>query len=389
MAVVAALLAALAALVPAAAAQARSAGDTRVFSKVPSPGQPAGIALDGRRVLVSTAGVSQTTLDPRLFVFDLATHGLAASHAIPMDHDPSMQMGQHPLMTNFGVAVDAARRAYVVDMNGRVVRIDPVTGRRETYATFPISQGGVDSMPFDIAFDDAGDAYVTDQNLPTIWRVPPGGGTAQPWFADPRLAGYLFGASGIRIDPTGRWIYFSVGTSRYPATNDAGLIYRLPLTANPTGGQLDEVYRYPAGVQALGIAFGASGRLYVALAGPDQVSVLRPAAGGKLAEEARFPSAEQNRGRDVPYRDPLGVALDGCGSLLVTNSTAVSAPGDAADWAVLDAWVGDTPARLARPALPGAAPVPAPETSCAAGAAKAPHPARHLHRARTGHRRRA
>jgi sugar lactone lactonase YvrE len=334
------------------AEQARPVGDTRVFAPVPEPGQPAGIAVDGDRVLVSTAGVGQSS-DPQLFVFDLATRKLLANHVIAVDHEHNS--GNHPVMTHAGVAVDSARRVYVVDMNGRIVRIDPVTGTHEDYATFPGSVGGVSSMPFDIVFDKSGAAYVTDQNIAAIWRVPPGGGQGQLWFQDPRLAGYAFGPSGIRIDPSGKFLYFSLALSSFPATSGNGLIYRLPLADSPSPTDLQEVFRYPARSFPFGLAFGASGKLYVALAGPNQVSILGPGEGGSLKEERAFPSAEENTARDVPYEDPLGVAFDGCGSLLVTNSTSLTPPFNPARWAVLDAYVGDTAAPLFKPTIAGGA----------------------------------
>ena len=70
-----------------------------------------------------------------------------------------------------------------------------------------------------------------------------------------------------------------------------GVIYRLPLVASPSGADLEEVHRYPfvpwpppvlPGPD--GIAFGKSGKLYVALAGTSQISVLRPDG----SEEARL-----------------------------------------------------------------------------------------------------
>jgi sugar lactone lactonase YvrE len=244
-------------------------------------------------------------------------------------------------------------------MNGRIIRIDPLSGAQEVYAAFPGAVAGMSTMPFDMAFDDAGFAYVTDSNLAAIWRVPPGGGEPQLWFQDPRLFGYLFGAAGIRIDPSGRFVYFTVAMSQHPAMLGAGIVYRLPLVGNPSADQLEEVFRYPAQSFPFGIAFGASGKLYVALAGPDQISILRPNGDVQLQEERRFPSVEENGQLDVPYDTPVGVAFDGCGSLLVTNSNAFSAP-NPARWVIFDAFVDDTAARLARPVIGAADPVPEP-----------------------------
>jgi sugar lactone lactonase YvrE len=368
--VAAALCAAVACSAGAAPAQARSVGDTRVFAGVPEPGQPAGIAVDGDRVLVSTAGATTQALSqPRLFVYGLGTGRLRRSHVVP-------KHGSHSGMALLGIAVDAARRAYVVDMNGVVLRVDPESGRHEHYATFPAAVGGMSTMPFDIVFDEAGFAYVTDQNLAAIWRIPPGGGEPRVWFQDLRLFGYLFGAAGIRIDPSGKYVYFTVAMSQHPATPGAGIVYRLPLVEHPTPAQLQEVFHYETRAQPFGIAFGASGKLYVALAGPSQVSILHPGSGIELQEEKRFPTVDGNRRRELPYEDPMGVAFDGCGSLLVTNSTVFSAP-NPERWVVFDAFVGDTAAPLARPVIGGAS---APRPSAPACGSRPKQPRRCLAR---------
>lgn len=333
---------------PARAESGRPVGDTRVFAVVPDPGQPAGIAVDGERVLVTTLGLgTQPLTDPALFTFRLAAGTLRNSATIP-------RMMPASVMALYGVATDAAGNAYVVDMNGRIAKVTR-DGVQETYAEFPPQLGGMATMPFDIAFGPDGTAYVTDQNLAGIWRVPPGGGEAQMWFQDPRLASYLFGPTGIRFDPSGQHLYFSVAISAFPGTPGNALIYRIPVNT-PTADRLEEFFRYPARSSAFGIAFGASGKLYVALAGPSQISILRPDG----TEEMRFPSAEQNSAQPVPYDRPLGLAFDGRGSLLVTNSTNALSPPNSARWVIFDAYVNDTAAPHHRPVLtPRTSPAPA------------------------------
>ena len=340
---------------------ARSIGDTQVFARVPDPGQPGGVAVDRDRVLVTTVGLLQpTAAPPRLFVYDRKTGELRHSWVIPPMMSPSS-------MQLLGVAVDASRRAYVVDMNGRVVRIDPETGKQETYAMFPAAAGGVGTMPFDIVFDKAGYAYVTDQNVPVIWRIPPGGGEPEMWFRDPRLVGYDYGEGGIRIDPSGRWLYFTVAVSQYPASAGAGLIYRLPLVDRPKADQLHEVFRYPAKTMSFGLALGATGNLYVTLDGTHQVSVLAPDGDGVMREQTRFPSAEDNARREVPYDTPIGMAMDGCGSMFVANSNAFSFP-DPNRWVVFRVFVGDRGAPLEKPVIGGSGHArSSPESDCQPG----------------------
>src|SRR4051812_4696446 len=105
-------------------ASAASVGETQVFARVPDPGQPGGVAVDGDRLLVTTVGLLQPSATPHFFVFARQPGALLHSWVIPPMMSPSV-------MQLLGVAVDAAGRAYVVDMNGRILRIDPDTGRQE------------------------------------------------------------------------------------------------------------------------------------------------------------------------------------------------------------------------------------------------------------------
>src|SRR5437773_338278 len=237
---------------------------------------------------------------------------------------------------------------------GGIVVVDPKTGAQSDYATFPTNtMTSVSNMPAGIAFDDEGDLYVTDASAPIIWRVPPGGGEAKAWFADPALAG-VWGVTGLNaaaIDPSGTYLYFSMQYS------SATAVYRLPLN-QPEISSLDLVHAYEPPPPTLdtgdpevqgifgtsGIAFGASGRLYVVLLGANQVSILRPDG----TEELRFPTADQNAQQAVPYDDPLFPAFDGSGSLLVTNVAFRSLEKSV----VLDAWVNDTAFPLVRPSIP-------------------------------------
>src|SRR5439155_167942 len=81
--------------------------------------------------------------------------------------------------------------------------------------------------------------YVGDWSAPVIWRVPPGGGQAQPWFDDPRLAGtYGANVAGIALDPSGEELYIAAGTQEGQIA-----VYRLPL-AHPDAAHLEEFHRY-------------------------------------------------------------------------------------------------------------------------------------------------
>jgi sugar lactone lactonase YvrE len=180
-----------------------------------------------------------------------------------------------------------------------------------------------------IAFGADGKAYVTDSFAATIHRIPPGGGAPSAWFSDPRLAGdpaVPFGVNGIRIDKQSQTIYVTVTAQN---GNLDGVVYRLPIVANPVASDLEEFHRYPFvfGFPPVlpgpdGIAFGKSGRLYVALAGTSQISYSGPAG-------------------SLQWPNPANIAFDDHDrSLLVTNHASL-VPFDPSLFAVFSVFVDD------------------------------------------------
>lgn len=322
-------------------AEGRRPGETTVFARVPDPGQPQGILVDGDAVHVSGAAVlTDPTEDWLIWTFDRDSGAVTATQRIPRSQAAAPAMGLA------GMARDAQGRLYVVDMNGRILRTAGPRGTWEVYATFPTSHAHIwpaGTMPFDITFDATGNAYVIDFNFPGIWRIRPGGGQAEQWFTDPRLASFPFGGAGIRIGPDDDTVYFALTFSEQPGSPGQGIVYSLPID-RPEPARLREVFRYPPGTSAGGLAFGKSGKLYVVLQASGQVSILD--VGG--TEELRFPSRDENQKQEIPYDIPQFAAFDGNGSLLVTNWAA----GNSDHWAVLSTFVDDTALPLAEPSLP-------------------------------------
>lgn len=326
----------------------RPFGDTRVFAAVPSPGHPEGIAIRDGVVYVGT----------HTSAYGNAGHE-RASRVFRYEHDTGRLIDELRIEgQNFdevhglvGMSFGPDGRLYVLDRSPpRLLALDfeaspPV---QTTYATFPDlprcsaapppcapSSNPGDSLVDALVFDAAGGAYVTDVQKATIFRVPPGGGPGEIWFQDPRLDG-PFGVNGIAIDPSGQRVVVAVTISNQPDTPNQGSIYSLPMVTRPGPGDLALVHRYPEPLAAPdGIIFGRSGRLYVALAGANQISVLDPSG----TERARFPAAVDNARQPIPFDNPASLVLDGHGSLLVTNQSYInSVP---RHWVVLDTWVGD------------------------------------------------
>jgi DNA-binding beta-propeller fold protein YncE len=85
------------------------------------------------------------------------------------------------------VAFGADGALYVIEPFIGVIRMSlDGANSQSVYAPFvPLGP----SLLNDLAFDDAGNLYVTDSFAATIYRIPPGGGAPSVWFHDARLAG--------------------------------------------------------------------------------------------------------------------------------------------------------------------------------------------------------
>jgi hypothetical protein len=329
-----------------AALAQRPLGDSRVFATVPAPGFPEGIAIRGNRAYVSGPATFGIFTPSAVWAYDLRTGALVDTFPITLQ-DPSPAVMKAISADNFG----PDGNLYTTEpFMGVILRLhlDPANTQDVYAGPFPAPGGPGSSLLNDVVFDGAGNLYVTDSFQATIFRVPPGGGAPVVWFADPRLAGdpgLPFGVNGIRIDKNDKKLYVSVTAET--GTLD-GVIYRLPLVASPTAADLEEFHRYPFPDPAPGavpgpdgIAFGKSGKLYVALAGTSQISVLRPDG----SEEARYSGPAANPGGSpdpMPWANPANIAFRNQeGTLLVTNHASLIFPPDPSLFSVFDVFVDD------------------------------------------------
>ena len=343
----------------AASAQApklsRPPGDARVFAPFPSdPGYPESIAVNGDRVYVAGPAQFGSFVQPKVVAYDINTGAVVATYAI---------QGQNPLAPQAGTGIAFGKNdvLYVGDLQQGVVRfdVDDPNAVQEHYASAlpdippcAVAQPGAvcsptttDQPPLinDLVFDDDGNLYISDSMQATIWRVPSGGGAPAPWFQSPAFD-VAFGANGMRFDPRGERLYVAV---TFGALGQ-GFIYSLPATATPAQSDLQVFHTYTMGEGPDGIAFGKSGKLYVALAASNQISVLR--ADG--TEEARHSGPAANPGgtlNPLPFANPSAIAFnDKTRSLLFTNH-AIFFPAADQFFAVIDVYVNDKGDKLSIP----------------------------------------
>lgn len=349
--VVTAILAAIgltAAAAPASLAGQPYPGDTEIFTEVPQPGSPEGIAVHEGTVYVGTHtpvyGNALVGGPSHIFTYDLATGERLGEIVV----EGQTTEETHGLL---GMAVEDGD-LFVLDRNpARVLRFDldadPPT--QTTYATFPdlapctpvtgppCSPTTADqaAFPDGIVFGPDGDAYVTDLEQATIYRVPDGGGDAEIFYQDARFDS-VFGPNGIDIGPDGQ-LYIAMTGSMQPGTITQGLVYQLPLD-DPTSEDLEVFHTFPTPAAGPdGIRFGCSGFLYVALAGLSQVAALHPEG----HEVFRFPGLVTNQMREVPFDMPASLAFDDADeTLLITNQAFFT--GNPEHWAVFESRIFDT-----------------------------------------------
>ena len=337
----------------AQAAEPRPYGDAQVLAPVPTPpGFPEGIAVFGNLVWVAGPATFGTAGGPpsQVLLYHAGTGKLLKSFET-VGEDLSEEHA------NSSIAVDRAGRVYVLNTQLGIYRVS-VNGKQEQYSTpfpdlpacFAVAPGTPCSptpfdappLPNDIAFDKAGNAYVTDSLQATIWRVPAGGGEPEIWFQDVRLASTGIGVNGLRLDPSRTHVYFTVSAD----LEGRAYVYRLPLVDQPSPADLEVFHEYTGGDVPDGIAFGESGLLYVAIATPFASGV------SILDENGNEVVRLQNSGSPIfPYDSPANIAFGGKGSILLTNHAFVTGATNPEQFTLLDVFVADRGSPLERPVL--------------------------------------
>lgn len=333
-------------------------GDVSVLAQVPAPGFPEGIAVQGDRVFVAgpaTLGTSINNQASRVWEYSATSGALTRTF---LTEGETVLGAEH---ANSCVALDGNGRLYVLNTQIGPYRLDVNTGVQESYsppvpdlnpclptdgpqAACTTSPGVTPPLPNDLAFDDAGNLYVTDSMQATIFRIPAGGGPAQVWFHDYRLFGPYIGVNGLRLSPDRQKIYLSV-------TNDLlgiGRIYTLPLVDAPTAADLKAFHNFLLGEGPDGIAFGQSGKLYVTTALPGQsgITVLNP--DGTQAARIKNPLLSPTK----PFDAPANLAFDGKGNVLVTNHAFATGLLLPKQFQILKVFVNDVESPLVAPFVP-------------------------------------
>ena len=320
---------------PLCADQPRPIGDSKVIAAVPAPGYPEGVAVKGDRIYVSGPATFGLNVPPMVWAYNRLTGVLEDQFPVTF-FNPFF-----PFRGLSCIAFGPDGNLYAIEPFVGVIRMRlDAANTQDVYAAFP-PPPPTGALPNDLTFDEAGNLYVTDSFLGLIYRIPAGGGVPAVWFQDPRLLGnpaLPFGANGIRIHK--KYVYFSV-----TVRNDfSGAIYRLPLVDQPTAGQLEEFHVYaPSQFGPLapdGIAFGKSEKMYVALAGSNQISVLGPEGGERKVFNG--PARYEGTTNTLPWANPANIAFNADEETLIVTNHASLVPFDPALFAIFDVYVNDS-----------------------------------------------
>ncbi|HXA30150.1 MAG TPA: hypothetical protein VN193_15535 [Candidatus Angelobacter sp.] len=367
-------------LLPVHASQAQTAWTTRVFAMVPAPGYPAMAYVTPKGDVYEGTYDNPAGSSAPSQVFAWSKDGVAlGSWTVPGEN----LTGPHGVQV---ATSDARGRLVLLELGPpSALLLDTHTGTFTPYATFadlaPCASGQTTGCsptvqnlapePDYAVWGADGSLYVSDYQQALIWRVPPGGGAAQVWLADPRFDGEQFGTAGLALSADHRTMFVAQGSSAgggggNPAT---GKLYSIALGADGTPGPLRQMWESHAADAPDGIAVASSGDIYVALVSPAANQIVELAPDG--TEVTRYPStpATGSNGSSVPFDSPSSVRFLGTGIVVANQSYAT---GNAADWAVLDVEVGEAGLPEYIPAGAGLAPGVVAAPAVSPGAQSAP-----------------
>jgi sugar lactone lactonase YvrE len=253
--------------------QAWDRGKVERFATLP-PGEahPEGIAVDrdGNVYVVTVAVNKPETSEGTLIVFDskgkhLRTVNVAGSSRLLLDVRFHPQTG----------------KLLVIDYQaGKVLAVDPMTGASSVFMTVTGKNPGLDG----IAFDTAGNVYVTDAHEGIIWKVSKDGGEETAWVKSPLLKPLrpppAIGANGLAFN--------NEQTALFVANTANDTIVMIPVSGSPLEPGTPEVFVNRAGGGPDGLIIDEHDNLWIACNQSNEIMVLEPRQGRVIAKLGDF-----------------------------------------------------------------------------------------------------
>ena len=241
-----------------------------------------------------------------------------------------------PIVATFhfplGVTGDGAGNFYVADAGNNLIRKVNSAGVVTTFAGSS-NQGNFNAIgtlasfnnPSAVAVDGAGNIYVADAGNSLIRKITPTGvvttlaGNSIPGSNDGTGAAASFNnPTGIAVDAAGNIYVADSGNSLIRKITPAGAV--TTFAGSGTKGKLDG-----AGITAsfntpVGLAFDASGNLYVADSGNNLIRMITPA--GVVSTIAGDGTKGNNNGAALNsnFNKPSGITIDQAGNIFISDS---------------------------------------------------------------------
>jgi len=341
-----------------------NANADNVFAQLPAlPGHPDNsmVGKDGNVYVTTNKGIDSNSGEPASVIYQLAPNGHLLRTFTITGQDVA---NNHGLL---GMAQDAAGRLYVADFAPpRVLRINLRTGRQETYAPMPDlpacapvapgdplgqwcdNSGGTDSIPFPdvLAFDPAGNLYVTDLQQGTIFRIRPRTRRVEIWSQDAQFIS-PFGPNGIAFDARGAVVVSTTATVFGPTTvpdgGGRGGLFHLAVHRDGSAGPAVRFFTSKPGAAPQGFAIAASGSIYLSDCLTNELQVVSP--DGTLVRSWGPDAAGTGVGLDCP--SSVSFTRN---SILVTNLAYLTVKTD--HYTVLKIAAGERGLAPTRPSVP-------------------------------------
>jgi sugar lactone lactonase YvrE len=152
--------------------------------------------------------------------------------------------------------------------NAQVLKVDPQSGASSVFTAIPSTSATSAGGPNALAFDAAGNVYISDSFQSTIWRTAKTGGAPDPWASDP-----LLGTTGVPPFGANGLAFNGDASSLFVANTGNDTIVRIPVSNGSSG--TPEVFVNSIN-GADGLIIDAAGNLWVAANQADEIVVVDP-----------------------------------------------------------------------------------------------------------------